>query len=189
MLTGPALALGCGARSDLPSSESNGGIDGAGGDEGICAGTPSCADNTRGTYRLVLADDTPVGHLFFFDGSNACGGSATQYQLVLELSDENGRPCSRNSEIEVLTSTSDAFLAVATSHGGSFTPICGGDPWDEEVELELHRLPCEDSRYALSVRNSEAGSPFTLTATAVRCRCEIGWEPCVEPLPDDPCAL
>lgn len=183
LFIGGALLLACGSRSGLNVSEasSDAGTDSA--PDG-CAG-PICADNTRGTWRLET-EQGQAGYLFTFDGSAACNGSPTAFLLVLT---SNGQKCSRNGDYVIQANTDSNFRFVADNLGGSFSESCGGDPGSETVQVVLERASCDGARYDLRVRDSRPNSPYTLTARATRCRCDIGWEPCVGPLPADPCAL
>ena len=178
-----ALPAACGARSSLLDDETRGGEGGDPVDQ-PCEG-PACTEITRGSFRLFGEDGAALGYLFLFDATGACNGDPVHYLLVLGEGDER---CSRNSDLIVAGASPDALTASADNHGGSTSPRCGSDPWDEAMTLRLVREPCDASAFAVSIVNSEAGSPYTLEATGVRCRCDIGWEPCREPLPEDPCA-
>ncbi|MEZ4220865.1 MAG: hypothetical protein R3B13_08045 [Polyangiaceae bacterium] len=172
------MASACGSRSGLNVDESSGDA----GPDTACAG-PVCADNTRGTWRLETAQGQ-AGYLFTFDGSAACNGAPTAFLLVLTA---NGQKCSRNGDYVIQANTASSLRFFADSMGGSFSEACGGHPGGESIQIELERATCDAARYDLRVRDSRPDSPYTLSAVATRCRCDIGWEPCVQPLPDDPC--
>ncbi|NUP05323.1 MAG: hypothetical protein HOW73_04595 [Polyangiaceae bacterium] len=186
-----AGCIGCGARTTL-DGEGGSGEGGAGGGEtsssstGICGPGPACSDITRGTFRLETSDGSPFGSLFFFDAVEGCNGSALHYMLTIPNGD--AKACFRNSDYEILENAESVFRIIADSHGGSTSVECGGDPWRETITLELRADPCDAERFALIVEDSKPDSPYTFEATATRCRCDIGWAPCAEPLPEDPCA-
>ncbi len=178
--------LGCGARSSLDVTDTTEGGDG-GGD--TCEDVAMCADLTRGTLTLEAADGAALGTLFLFDATGSCNGSP-QYMLLQLALEEDGRPCSRFGDYEVVEMGEGVLAGVATNLGGSVGPGCGGTPFDETVTFELRALPCEPDRFSVSVQDSEGlGSPYSLAATATRCRCDIGWEPCEASTPPDPCAF
>jgi hypothetical protein len=187
-----ACASACGARSELEATEAapTGGETGvgAGGEGGAPNPCPeaTCSDLTRGTFQLLGPDGAPIGWLFMFDASNACNGAPTHY--ALRLDNAGGSSCLRNSDLVVTENDGDSLSATADNHGGTFTPECGGEPNGETATLRLVRDGCEPNAYLLSVENSKPGSPFTLDARAIQCRCELGWEPCAGPAPDDLCA-
>lgn len=182
------MVLGaCGARSDLTAPELESSVvdgGGGGGDPGPC-GEASCSDLTRGVFPLTDANDSELGWLLMFDATGACNGAPTHYALRLEGPDG---ACLRNSDIAVTDLGEDSLTAVATNHGGTFTPECGGSPAGETATIRLARDGCEPSTYTLSVVNDKPGSPFTLEARAVQCRCDLGWDACGGNVPDDWCA-
>lgn len=194
LLAGAALVAlaACGARTDLGDerrTRSGAGGDGEGGDgdggQASCPGA-TCSDITRGTLLLEDADGNDLGLLFLFDATGSCNGAPTHYQLIVSL--PGGSECRRNSDMVVSEANPDLLVAAADNHGGSLQDECGGDPFDEAMTLELVRDSCAADRYALRVTNSKPGSPFNFEASAQRCRCDIGWAPCEQPLPDDICA-
>ncbi len=175
-----ALLAACGSRSGLNVDQPM--ADAAG---ESCSTAPLCSDNTRGTWRLETASHQPAGYLFTFDGSAACNESSDAFLLVLAPS---AGECNRAGEYSIQENTSSVFRISASNLGGSFSAACGGDPAAETLHLELSRAACESVRYELAVEDSKPGSPYDMTAVATRCRCDIGWEPCTQPLPVDPCA-
>jgi len=182
------LALGaCGARSELtaPEIESTDGGGGGGGEGPDPCPEASCSDLTRGVFPLLDANGAALGWLFMFDATGACNGAPTHYSLRLDRPDGL---CLRSSDIVVTELGEDTLTAVATNHGGTASPECGGSPTGETATIRLARDGCDPSTYTLSVVNDKPGSPFTLEARAVRCRCELGWDACSGNVPDDWCA-
>jgi hypothetical protein len=171
------LATACGGRSDL-----NVGLGDAGTE---CSVSPICSDNTRGTWRLTTSSGGAVGYLFAFDGTGAC--NSTSDNFLLSLMATTGE-CDRNGAYNVLENTAAALHFSADNLGGSFSPQCGGDPGTESMQLLLDRTSCDGVTYELAVHDSAPASPYDVTLVATRCRCDVGWEPCVQPLPAEPCA-
>lgn len=181
-----AMHAACGARSELdsPAASSDGEGGEGGGGPSPCPDT-KCSDLTRGTFRLFDDSGAVIGRLLMFDASQACNGAPTHYALTLD--GPNGS-CLRNSDIVVTQNDGETLVATADNHGGTFSPECGGEPNGETATLRLERSGCELDAYSLVVENSKPDSPFDLEARAVQCRCELGWEPCGGPAPDDLCA-
>jgi|SRR5580704_13445393 hypothetical protein len=171
-----ALALtACGARSDL-APDSDGAT--------TCTAAPRCGDDTRGTWQLETAGHALVGYLYMFDGIGAC--NSTSDNFLLELLPASGE-CDRNGAYAIQVDTATSFQFSTDNLGGSDDPGCGDDPNTESMQLDLSRSPCADTTYELVVHDSAPGSPYDVTAVATRCRCDVGWVPCVGPLPSDPC--
>ena len=177
-----ALVTACGARSTLEVDEL--GAD-PGGGGGVCDPTQSCDDLTRGTWRLHDADGVPYGYLFLFDATRECNGSATHFLLSLDLEDD-GRRCSRNGDY-VAEMSDDGLAGVATNLGGSTGELCGGTPFDETIAFALEPIACEPDRFRIRIEDDQAGAPYSFDGVARRCRCDIGWEQCVQALPEEPC--
>ena len=73
--------------------------------------------------------------------------------------------------------------------GGSLDTACGGDPTNgETLRFTIARHACDAATYDLAAQDSVSQSPFALDAVMTRCRCDLGWTPCVDPMPADPCA-
>jgi hypothetical protein len=175
----------CGARSGLldPRVRSDGRAAADSARDG-CATTPLCGDNLRGTWRLETASQQPAGYLFMFDGRGSCNGGVNEFLLKLA----NG--CSRDGDATIEANTPSTLRFSCDNLGGRTGAECGGDPGKELIRVELARVssPCGANTYDLLATVSKPGSPFSLKATAVRCRCAIGWEPCAAAMPADPCA-
>jgi hypothetical protein len=187
-----ALFAGCGARSGLPEAGSSavvsadGGSADGGSDTATGSCSPLCADNTRGTWRIEDASHDVIGYFFTFDGTVTCNGSTDSYLLVLGAAGD--QQCSRNGDYEIQTNDDTAFFISADNLGGNASTTCGGDPNGELMTVQLTRAPCDPQTYELIAQDSATDSPYTFSAVATRCRCDIGWEPCAAPQPDDPCA-
>ena len=191
VLFGCAVAVaGCGARTQLAVNDeaaaaapAQAGAADAAADG--CAVAPLCGgDFTRGTWRLESAQHEPLGYLFMFDGRGACNGRDLSYLLDVT---RGGASCTRNADYEIDQSSASYFFFSANTLGGSFDRRCG-QPDMETMRLELRRSVCDESTYELVVHDSVSGSIYELTAVATRCRCDIGWTACADPVPDDPCA-
>lgn len=146
---------------------------------------PSCSDNTRGTWRLETMSGERAGYLFTFDGSTSCNGTPDAYLLDLTVA---GGECDRNGDYVIAENTPEVFHVSSDNLGGSFGGACG-DPASETEQIDLMRSACDAVSYRLVVSESTPGSPFDVTLAATRCRCDIGWDPCVDALPTDPCAV
>ena len=155
----------------------------AGGVEVGCAVAPMCSDNIRGTWRLATGNE-PAGYFFTFDGSTSCNGSPDAFLLDLTTA---GGECDRNGDCTITEDTRASFDFSSDNLGGSFTGVCG-DPSSESMQVDLARSGCDAVTYQLVVHDSAPSSVFDLALVATRCRCDIGWDPCVDPLPADPCA-
>ncbi|HEY1960009.1 MAG TPA: hypothetical protein VGH28_30580 [Polyangiaceae bacterium] len=169
---GVAIAA-CGARTELTATD---------GARDACSAAPTCAAETRGTWRLTTAAGT-TGHLALFDGSGTCNGTPDSFLLVLDTADS----CSRNGDYVIETQTGSALTGSSDNLGGSAAAACG-DPGDETLTFTMTRRACDALTYDVSVQDSRAGSPFSFDAVMTRCRCDIGWKPCDDPLPPDMCA-
>lgn len=135
--------------------------------------------------RLESADGTLLGSLFFYDGRGTCNGGPDHYLFKLAL-EQDGRECSRNADIDEAVESSDGFEMRATNHGGVFGPICG-DPTGEIIDLSFRRSACDSETFDVVTKSNQTGSPFALTAVAKRCACEVAFDPCTTPTPEDPC--
>lgn len=179
----------CGARSGLPSDGQTP-VSPDGGEGGpaavdACVVAPLCADNTRGTWRLEDQDHRPAGYFFTFNGRPTCNTASTSFLLIVPGSERN---CSRNGGYALQENTATVFRGSADNLGGTYGGACGGEPTRETVRFELRRSSCDRARYDLVVHDSAPNSPYERSLTATRCRCDIGWEPCAQALPVDPCA-
>jgi hypothetical protein len=146
-------------------------------------GPALCGENTEGTWRLETPDHETVGFLVNYPEHPFCGAQGGD-QFILFAGQ-----CIREGTWTIRENTEVSFRASAPSLGGNLGG-CGVEPNDESLELDLMRVGCEPATYDVTIHDSALGSPFDLTATATRCRCEIGWNPCRVPFPFrlDPCS-
>ena len=183
------LIAACGARTPLDVADAPTAVvaPDAGADAPATC-TPQCSDDTRGTWRLDDANGRSVGWFFTFDGTTTCNGAAVSF-LVVVRAQSNGAPvCSRNGDTDNVEDNASGLQFTSMNLGGFDGPQCGpGDPGDESMRVALIHRDCHATTDDLVVNDTTLGSVYELAVVATRCRCDIGWTPCVEGLPDDPC--
>ena len=142
------------------------------------------ADVRRRYARHVAThDEGPLGYMFLYDGTGACNGTPDAFSLFVGTTQSG---CSRNGDYVIQTQTSSTLRGSCDNLGGSTAMTCG-DPSVESVQFTLARSGCDPGSYDLVVQDSRPQSPFNFSAVATRCRCDIGWAPCEQALPADPC--
>lgn len=142
-----------------------------------------CAATTSGALGGSQPGTSPPGTSSRSMGAPLAMGAPT---LSSWISRRRGE-CDRNGDCTITEDTRASFDFSSDNLGGSFTGVCG-DPSSESMQVDLARSGCDAVTYQLVVHDSAPSSVFDLALVATRCRCDIGWDPCVDPLPADPCA-
>ncbi len=147
-----------------------------------------CDGSEYGTWRLSSAEADVAAYLYLWP--SAADGT-TQLVSRWFVDDEAQEHCTRNGRYVSSGDLASMLTLKSDGLGGTNIELCGGDPSEHELTLELTRVPnCSGEVLALTVIDTNGASLYSIEGTAVHCGCETGYDPYSglgEPLPTTSC--